>query len=759
MSPAELPEYTRVFGKVSLAELAYIQSRRKSLDIRCDQVTGEVERITTELEALKAAKKDPDFFAIDESEPRPLIRPGPRAGLLGLALSGGGIRSATFNLGLLQSLARQNILRYCDYLSTVSGGGYIGSCLSSLLDDSNNSVESAKFPFRLGGQKVPDERKEVKWLREHSNYLAIDTSYFGRDVWRMIGMYASGLILTNLVPFAVILLTLYIIPRLPSFVPWIPTEPLEGARLVGWAALVIFCIMVIARWGFSLRNLDMEARLYREYLQAALAAAAASLAALAGFLILLEFWPAVKLAVDEFLRSASVVSILGVIVGGFTSPHKIVQRGLAIIMRVALAILLAVVFAALLRWLAESNQFDATIRFLGANLPVPVVIAAVLFLISETIDTNRITLHHFYRDRLSEAYVIKRDPKTDLIVSNEALTLAQLHERDNGAPYHLINATLNVPDTRDRYLRGRRADFFLFSKHYCGADSAGYRRTDRYEGGETHLATALAISGAAASPRMGTSSKSFAAFIMTLLNLRLNRWMPNPTLPSLPKSIFIWPYYFVKELFGKSKETDWLLNLSDGGHHENLGVYSLVRRGCRYIIASDAGADPAFAMQDLANLMRKLRIDFSIDVEMDLKGLRLDPRTLNTPLHYAVGRIKYPENLDGILLYIKSSLTGVEPEDLLTYRVENGDFPHQDTSDQFFDENQFESYRKLGELIGNALFAGNAAVGAKGEDFPDNAFIGELFESLYDGYQRWCAGVDGKNADDKAANIVVASAS
>ena len=752
MSSAELPEYTRVFGKVSLAELAYIQSRRQSLGISCDQVTGEVERITTELEALKAEKKDPDCFAMDESEPRPLIRPGPRAGLLGLALSGGGIRSATFNLGLLQSLARQNILRYCDYLSTVSGGGYIGSCLSSLLDDPKNSVEPDKFPFRPGGQKIPDERKELKWLRGHSNYLAVDTSFFGWDVWRMIGMYLSGVVLTNLLPFAALLLALYLIPRMPRFIPWIPSDPMAGAKLLGAVALAFFCLMVIARWGFALRNLEMAARRSREKLQAALAGGAAVLAALAGFLFIYEIWPKIQFEVDQLLQGASVASVLGLIAGAFNSENQKVQRWLGIVLRFALAVMLLVLFVGALRWLADANQFEETVSLLGFPVPVPVMIAAGLFLVSATVNTNRITLHHFYRDRLSEAYVIKRDAKSDLVVSNESLTLANLHAPRNGAPYHLINATLNVPATRDRYLMGRKADFFLFSKFYCGADTTGYRRTDRYDGGETRLATALAISGAAASPVMGTPSSPFLAFIFTLLNIRLNRWMINPRVAAMPKALLLWPYYFVKELFGQSRESDWLLNLSDGGHHENLGVYSLVRRGCRYIVASDAGADPASAMEDLANLMRKLRVDFGIDVEMDLTGLRCDPLTRDARLHYAVGRIKYPGESDGILLYIKASLTGAEPEDLLTYRRQCFDFPHQATSDQFFDEAQFESYRKLGDLIGGDLFARGA-----GKDLSDTAVLRTLFESLHDQYKKWCATANGGSADEKATNTAVAS--
>ena len=66
-------------------------------------------------------------------DPPPGGLPSAKQGLVGLALSGGGIRSASFCLGVIQALARGGLLQRVDYLSTVSGGGYIGSCLSSLL--------------------------------------------------------------------------------------------------------------------------------------------------------------------------------------------------------------------------------------------------------------------------------------------------------------------------------------------------------------------------------------------------------------------------------------------------------------------------------------------------------------------------------------------------------------------------------------------------------------------------------------------------
>jgi hypothetical protein len=140
--------------------------------------------------------------------------------------------------------------------------------------------------------------------------------------------------------------------------------------------------------------------------------------------------------------------------------------------------------------------------------------------------------------------------------------------------------------------------------------------------------------------------------------------------------------------------------LSDGGHFENLGIYELVRRRVRFIICSDADADPAFSFGDLGNAIDHCRRDFGVEIEIgaqhSIKAAKLEGFR---DAHYAVGTICYPgDKTPGLLLYIKSSLTSDEPSDVLGMKAQDKDFPHDSTvTNQFFDESKFESYRALGQ--------------------------------------------------------------
>ncbi len=155
------------------------------------------------------------------------------------------------------------------------------------------------------------------------------------------------------------------------------------------------------------------------------------------------------------------------------------------------------------------------------------------------------------------------------------------------------------------------------------------------------------------------------------------------------------PFYLLLEMFGRLNERSLFVNVSDGGHIENLGLYALLKRRCQLIISIDAERDPknegGHKFKALAAAIRYARIDDGIDVDIDLSAIGAD-----NGRHFALGRIDYgPSFPPGWLIYIKSSLTGDENPYIREYSLKNKDFPHESTGDQFFDEQQFECYRAL----------------------------------------------------------------
>jgi hypothetical protein len=163
------------------------------------------------------------------------------------------------------------------------------------------------------------------------------------------------------------------------------------------------------------------------------------------------------------------------------------------------------------------------------------------------------------------------------------------------------------------------------------------------------------------------------------------------------------------------------VNVSDGGHFDNLGLYELVRRRCRYIIASDSEADPRLGFEGLGGAIRKCRADFGVEIVINPHPIRLEHGRSRS--HCVVGTITYPEidtgfpadscgrpdaaappRATGWLLYFKASFTGDEPEDVQQYHAGYAAFPHESTADQFFSESQFESYRQLGLHVVRTTF-------------------------------------------------------
>ena len=343
-------------------------------------------------------------------------------------------------------------------------------------------------------------------------------------------------------------------------------------------------------------------------------------------------------------------------------------------------------------------------KILGMIVGLPIL----AYINSRFINLNEISLHKYYRDCLSLAYMVQYDQNFKNISHKDDLKFSEL--KPEKSPYFIVNTTLNLkkrnPENNDSGVF-RTGESFFFSKNRCGSPKTGFVNTNEYEKKDPHVnvGTAMAISGAAANIGMAQKNIFVLRFLMGLLNVRLGYWairpgedpkgFLSPILKCTPGS-----FQAFQEWFGFYSLNWRYINLSDGGHFDNIGVYELLRRRCKYIIVGDAEADKDMKFEAISYIIRLARIDFGIEIKIDTSDIKPDPATGFARTHCAVGRIEYPEGDFGYLLYCKSSLTGDEPEHLHEYKVKHPDFPHQTTSDQWFDEQQFEAYRELGYHIG-----------------------------------------------------------
>jgi hypothetical protein len=331
-------------------------------------------------------------------------------------------------------------------------------------------------------------------------------------------------------------------------------------------------------------------------------------------------------------------------------------------------------------------------------------LTALLFLLNALwVDVNVTSAHGFFRDRLSRVFLIRARwfGKTQ---PNDQLKLSELATLNPAAPYHIVNTALNLAGSRVEDLPGRRSDFFMLSRRYIGSYATGYAETTAVEAidGNVNLGTAMAISAAAASPNAGTTTVRPLVFLLTLLNVRLGYWMPNPwyvQATQIVRKLMVrtrpGPWYLLREALELMNAKSAFVNISDGGHIENLAVYELLRRRCRLVIAVDAECDSPMNCPSLATVIRYAQIDLGIEVDIDLAPLQLKSDGLVAD-HWTVGTIDYGGGETGTLLYVKSSMTGDEPPYVIDYRRRFPTFPHESTADQFFNETQFESYRALG---------------------------------------------------------------
>jgi hypothetical protein len=320
------------------------------------------------------------------------------------------------------------------------------------------------------------------------------------------------------------------------------------------------------------------------------------------------------------------------------------------------------------QWYADENAKvfrDDTLILLG--------LAPLLFLLSlglsRRVDIDVFGFHMFYRNRIERSYLGASNPDRrphpftglDPMDSPRLADLTSSGTPDlSQRPFPIVNTALNITKSRNLAWQERKAASFTFTPMYCGYElevpdpEARYGRRLRscYQptgdylkevGKKVSLAVPVAVSGAAASPNAGYHTSGATAFLMTVFNVRLGWWLQNPRYgdqwrkPGPKLALFL----LLQELAGRTSDESRYVYLSDGGHFENLGIYELVRRRCRYVLACDAGCDPKYSFEDLGNVVRKCQIDLGIDIEIEPRAIRPDPDTGCSIFHCAVGRIHY----------------------------------------------------------------------------------------------------------------------
>ena len=775
--------------------------------------------------------------------------------LVGLSFSGGGVRSASFCLGVLQGLdavvpddAKPQVLDAVDYVSTVSGGGYIGTSLVAAM-----TQESHGFPFTSKLDQM--ETLGTQHLRDFSSYLAPSRGldYVVSGVVLLRGLLINALLVFGIV-FVFSAATVLFNPdegRLGG--AWIPLLGWVSAPFVwtgiAFAVFILLQLPVVAkRIGFApspSASLDERERIGKRLAYLLLALGAVTVLDVQSFVLKGMFdavhlgqcrvadasghlhacpglaeqtgwlgralsriglgsgapWGSLTAAVAALgVFGSKLVKVASATFGDQSwsgllkhwGSRIAVALGSLIVPLALWAVYLSLCFAAIQcrEWPAAPACCNP---FRPPNLPIWAwrlgqhglmiaygALGGAFLIACLFIPTNANSLHGYYRDRLSRAFLwndetlkaeaemgalggrgLRARLKTALQwiraafakgrsaepqhppTGPDATKLSQLlpgvadpKEKRPGAsrsaPYLVINTAVNLEGSKYANRRGRNAESFTFSPLHSGSSATGYVATSELEKVDPHLdlATAMAISGAAASANMGASTIRPLTFSLAVLNVRLGYWLPNPRRLAGPTTTFdrwrrLWPVSFALEAMGRLSEETPLVYLTDGGHFDNLGIYELLKRRCKIIVTADAEADPPMNFESLIRLERCARIDLGVRIDLPWEDLRRwsrkitvddphgpddDPAACVGP-HVALGRILYTDDDIGVLIYIKSCISGDENDLIRDYRRRNPDFPHETTLDQFFTEEQFEVYRALGFHATHSFFTGRDRFG------------------------------------------------
>jgi len=377
------------------------------------------------------------------------------------------------------------------------------------------------------------------------------------------------------------------------------------------------------------------------------------------------------------------------------------------------------------------------------------VVPAAFLVVSLLVDQTWLSMHPFYRRRLASAFSVRRvrpwgstapDTAEPYDFDKETTPLHSYADRwpSKAGPRvpHLIFAAAANLSGQDDAPPGRKATPFTFSHDWIGGPKVGYVSTEALHTAtsgavqaDLTVQSAVAVSGAAFASAMGRQARA-AQTLLALSNARLGTWLPNPRWldgarshwhdPRMPRLRRV--TYLMREIIGRFSRDDRLLYVTDGGHYENLGLIELLRHRVATVVCVDAGGDHPPATSDIAEAITLAREELGVTIQLDNpwrlipgRGAEDTPSpTLTLPKELAArlsetamltGSLTYPARNDqpemlGKIIFVKLRLTADMPYDLLSYAQSHAEFPYDSTSDQWFDEGQFNAYHALGTYLG-----------------------------------------------------------
>ncbi|MEX1141519.1 MAG: hypothetical protein WEB79_04325 [Thermoleophilaceae bacterium] len=637
---------------------------------------------------------------------------------IGICCSGGGIRSAAFNLGALQSLQPGGQLANATYLSAVSGGSYIAAAMT-MVERDRPAVGPPAFAPR-----TPEEQ----YLRNRSDYMApngLGKLYLGYRL--LLGFAFNAVFLMLPVVVVTILVSLWLYRDAGG----------QGIDIeAGWWWIVggiAAASAAVALLGMVLRIGGVRMRQLSETWSTRLLMAAA----VAGWL-LLGLPAAADLdrleleAIPAFAGSGGLLAgIAAAVRNALVKPGEAIGSGVKAATwakklgrgtRTTLVYTAATVAGPLL--VAGVMLVTASLVVRDDGTTTAWIVAggcAAAFLVVYAIgDMTSWSLHPFYKRRLATAFALRRVRDGDGAAYAEEreydrlVPLSQTVVAERPWPTLLVCAAANVSDPGSTP-PGRRVTSVTFSPHAIGGPLVGGVPATTFEHAfdgdgkrarDVTLLAAVAMSGAAIAPSMGKMSRRSLTFLMALANIRLGVWVPNPGWVARSSSggrrAFgrARPIHLFRELLGRNRVDGRYLFVTDGGHYENLGLVELLRRGCTDVYCFDAsGGDPMCQLGDAIALARS-----ELGVEIDIDPSELD--AVEGGAKDAVrGRIVYSNGSVGTLVYATNVVTDGSPWDVKAYRQDDPDFPRNSTADQLYTDQRFESYRTLGLLAGRNAIA------------------------------------------------------